>query len=514
MNSPFRPNLAFFERLALGLLFFTLPVTSFPFFPPTLGGNALVRPLSIYPLLALIAIGVLPTLWRIRLPKATLALMAFILIAAASTMAALLQSDDPIQGITPLERATRGLITLLVGAAFYITVSLLLRNGQEMRSALRWLYAGFGLALLWGSMQAAYLIRFSYPWFQTLSELQRYISMRRLFTTRISGMTYEPNWFASQIVVVLLPLLLASLLTGQTIFRRRWRMLTIETILLAWSIAILLFTYSRAGFGIAIALGLVSVFFIRESHPPGKQANLVEGRQGGRRLIYRLVEAGALLALLAGLIYFIGSRNEFFARIWKYWGRENYLHYLGFDARFIYWQTAFNVYRHSPWLGVGLGNFAFWFAESLPIVPLAKMPEVLRWITPGSSTRGLITSKILYVRLLAETGLLGTAAFLAFLIAVGGCIYYLWTAKRPEGRFWGSAGILGMTAILASAFSFDSFAIPNMWVILGLITAAANVYHDNPFQEPKAPSRVTFGQEIESREGKQEKFENIRRPTP
>jgi hypothetical protein len=28
-----------------------LPVTSFPFFPPALGGGALVRPLSLYPLI-------------------------------------------------------------------------------------------------------------------------------------------------------------------------------------------------------------------------------------------------------------------------------------------------------------------------------------------------------------------------------------------------------------------------------------------------------------------------------
>jgi hypothetical protein len=34
-----------------------------------------------------------------------------------------------------------------------------------------------------------------------------------------------------------------------------------------------------------------------------------------------------------------------------------------------------------------------------------------------------------------------------------------------------------MFAFLVDTFSYDSFAIPNPWIVFGLITAAVRVYH-------------------------------------
>jgi len=97
---------------------------------------------------------------------------------------------------------------------------------------------------------------------------------------------------------------------------------------------------------------------------------------------------------------------------------------------------------------------------------------VLRQIVPDIGRDRLVTSKNFYLRLLAETGLVGTAAFLAFLTAILGCALYLWLSPGPENRFWGTAGLLGLIGFFLVAFSFDSFAIPNMWVVFGFITAA------------------------------------------
>ena len=108
----------------------------------------------------------------------------------------------------------------------------------------------------------------------------------------------------------------------------------------------------------------------------------------------------------------------------------------------------------------------------LPDQPLAIMPEVLRLVTPGAGDSGLITSKNLYFRLLAETGLVGIATFLAFVIAIFGCALYMWLSKQKDRRYFGIAGLLGLLAFGLSAFSYDSFALPNMWVMFGLITAA------------------------------------------
>jgi O-antigen ligase len=181
------------------------------------------------------------------------------------------------------------------------------------------------------------------------------------------------------------------------------------------------------------------------------------------------------------LIYVAGTKNEFFARLWGYWGKKNasltgYFEYLGFGARFTYSETAFRIYQEYPWLGVGLGNYAFYFEEMLPERPLANVPEVLRLITPEEGRDRLITAKNLYFRLLAETGLVGASAFAAFVIAILGNALFLWLSPLKEQKYWGTAGLLAMIAFVLAALSFDSFAIPNMWVVFGFITAAAWVF--------------------------------------
>jgi O-antigen ligase len=179
-------------------------------------------------------------------------------------------------------------------------------------------------------------------------------------------------------------------------------------------------------------------------------------------------------------IYFVGTRNSFFSRVWEYWQESNtslsgYLQYIGFDARLMYSEAAFNTYLAYPVLGVGLGNYAFYFEEMLPYRPIAEVPEVLHVITPQKGRTRLITSKNFYLRLLAETGIVGSVTFLAFVIAAIGCAFYLRLTPGKEWKYWGTASLCGLIAFGLSAFTFDSFVIPNMWIVFGMITAATGV---------------------------------------
>jgi O-antigen ligase len=175
-------------------------------------------------------------------------------------------------------------------------------------------------------------------------------------------------------------------------------------------------------------------------------------------------------------------KNEFFSRIWNYWGQvkeaslSEYFEYLGFGARFRYGDAAYRTYEAYPVLGVGLGNYAFYFPQMMPDTPLASSPELLRLLLPEGNRERLITPKNFYLRLLAETGLVGLAAFIAFLTALFGCALFLWFSSDREQKFWGRAGLLGLLAFVVSAVSFDSFAIPNMWVVFGLTTSAAWIF--------------------------------------
>lgn len=468
------------SQIAWAVFLVALPITSFPFFPGNIGGGTLVRPLSLYPLVILLVLVTLPRLFTKPLPRTFLAFFPFLLIALVSSLLAVLQGIEALQGISLVERMVRGLVTLGVGAAIYLTVSLWPKDQADLRRSLQWLYLGFGLALFWGSLQAIYVLHFNGRWFDLMSSAQKLISTRKLFTNRISGMTYEPNWFADQISFLLLPWLLAAVISGYTVFRWRWKWVTIELIMLIWSLALLPFTFSRAGLVVMIILVLLAVLlFQRHRHETEQSVKKVGGLP-----LRRLLAFGAIFITLFGVIYLAGSKNDFFARIWGFWkdrqtrGAQtisDYFEYLGFGARFTYWETAYRVFEDHPLIGVGLGNYAFYFDEELPDQALATMPEILRLIVPEEGANRLITAKNLYLRILAEIGVVGMATFLAFSLATIGCVIYLWLIPGKDESFWAIGGVLGLIAFFFVAFSFDSFAVPNFWVIFGFICAAANI---------------------------------------
>jgi len=453
-----------------------LPVTSFPFIPGVAGGSTLVRPLSVYPLVILISLFTLPRLFRKPVPKTLQTLIPFIVVVLISTLLSSLQGIYPQMGVTVPARAFRTLLTLGIGGAIYATVALWPRDKDDLKSALRWIYLGFSASLLWGSLQAVYIINFSRPYFNLLQTMQSYIAVRRLFTTRISGMTYEPNWFAEQITFLLLPWLLSAVITGYSVFKWRKHWLTIEMLLLGWAAVVLVFTFSRAGLlnlAIILVLGLI---FLRPRSTKEKSA------RGIRIGLRRISEALLAIIIMSVFVFSIGTRNEFFSRIWNYWlekpkpNLSGYFEYLGFGARLIYSQAAYDVFTEHPWTGVGLGNFAFYFEESLPDRPLPVIPEVMRVVTPTEGRSSMITPKNFYTRLLAETGLLGMATFTAFIVAIFGCGLALYVAKDRETLFWGAGGLLGVAAFLLSGLTFDSFALPNMWVVFGITTAASSIF--------------------------------------
>lgn len=469
-----------FQKITWAAFLLALPVTSFPFFPPAVGGEALVRPLSIYPLLILVFIAVLPRLFTRPLPKTLVSLLPFLCIALASSLISLLRGIEPALGISVNARVLRGVFTLAIGCAIYLTVALLPDSEDDLAFSLRWILLGCALALFWGSLQAIYIIHFDERWFSLLSRMQDYISTRRLLPDRISGLTYEPHWFAEQINVLLVPAALAGILNGRTVFPWRWKWLTVEWFLMGWAIVILPFTYSRSGVLNLIILTSLSVLIIRFKHARDKSL-LSSGIAPTRQTRLRhLFEAMLVLVVLMVPIYLIGQKNQFFARLWEYWQHpeqipNTYVSYLGLDARLIFNEAAYNTYQAHPFLGVGLGNYAFYFEEMLPYRPLSNIPEVILMITPEPGRDRLVTAKNLYLRLLAETGIVGTAAFFAFLIANLGCALFLWLSPRKLSRHWGTVSLCGFLAIALSAFTYDSFVIPNLWVMLGIISAAPQV---------------------------------------
>ena len=466
-------NMTKIARIAWILFFITLPVTSFPYFPAGMGGRTLVRPLAIYPLAVLLVVLVIPRMFRRPLPKTFLPLLAFTLIALISSIFAFTSDLDAFRGVTPIARLVRNLVTLGLGISFYFTTTLLHETWEDLSRSLRWLYAGMGLALFWGTIQIPILLLSSTTYFRLLNTLQSFVSTRKLFTTRISGLTYEPKWFAEQICFLLLPWLIAAVLTNRSSFSWRWRAVTVEWLMLCWAVVVLLFTFSRTGMFI-LAL-LVFIGYLLYRYHFHKKTAAIE-----KPVRRRILEAGSIVLIVVTVLAIVGSQNAYFSRLWRYWTEakqrnRTYLEFIAVEQRLVYWETALRIFDNDPWLGIGLGNYAFYFDDNLPNRPFDVQKEIVRQITPGEGRDRLITPKNLVARLIAETGVMGSSAFLTFLIAVCGCMIVLWASPSPEQKFWGLGALLALIVFAFVIFSFDSFALPNMWVVFGLITAAAHL---------------------------------------
>jgi O-antigen ligase len=469
-------------------LFLSLPMTNFPFFPASFGGDsAYVRPLLVYPLLGLVILMTLPRLISKTIPRPTVILTLFFIWALVVSIIPLLRGvESPWREISLLPRETRIIITLLLGLAIYYTVSLFPQTIAELRFSLKWVYAGLGLALTWGSLQALYIIDFIPGWFEVMVKLQKFVTIRKLNPSRVTGMTYEPSAFADQLVVIWLPLVLGASLEDYTVFKWRWKWITIEKILFVWTIAILAFTLSRTGliFGVGvIGFGFLLKIFgpqhkTQKEKKSGQEKFLLAQTLNKHRLVLILLSVGGFLVLFFAL----GTQSNYISRMWEYFtitddfDLRKYFNYIGFGSRMTYWETAWLIFLSHPIFGVGLGNFTLYFSRFIPYQQLISTPQLLRHIVPIPGRIRVISVKQFLFRILAETGLVGGVIFFVFLLILTAGALYLWLSKDKEERFWGIASILGITAFLGDTFSFDSFAIPNPWIVFGLITAAFAVF--------------------------------------
>lgn len=471
------------ERLLwLGFLL-ALPVTSFPWLPGVLGGLATVRPLAIYPLAVLAALVLVRRAFQEPLPKAFLPLLLFVVVVAISGSLAAVQPVPMFRFVTPLDRVIRNLLTLLLGIAFYFAAALVPQSRDDLRRTIRWLLLAFCVPLVWSSLQAPYVLWMRadpatwQPYFDRLNVLHHLLSIRNLQETRVSGLAYEPSWYAEQLSILVIPWLLTAVITRRSFFARRLGRFLVEDGLLVWTVAVMLLTFSRTGLvilmvqaGLAILMGSGQ----RVERGRGLARLLGPGRFWSRVALFAVAAA-----VFGAAVFALGSQNRYFSRLWRYFSDEEaaggYWAYIAFGQRFIYWEAAFEMYAEHPVLGVGVGNFALYFPEALPAIRLFQYPEILDYIVPVEGRAELVTPKNLFLRLLAETGLVGLALYLGFWAAVGAEWLSIWHAGREdeERAGWARAFLLGMAGSVLVAFSTDSFALPTIWVCLGLVTAAA-----------------------------------------
>jgi len=463
-------------RLLWALAMLSLPVTSFRWFPG-LGEGTLVRPLALYPLALLLPL-LLILAWRkkiqLAMPGAFAALGVFVLFVLFSSAVGWLINPIPLRGQTYDGRALRALATLFIGIAFFVSAVWMNKDEADLRFTVQWIFAGLCLDLAWSGLQAVTFYTGLLNK-EMVTHWQLAFSMRELVrTNRISGLAYEPAWLAGQIATIFFPFLFAAVLTKYRVTRLLW----LEPALLVLSTLALLATYSRGGLLITMGTsGLMLLLFGRDVLRNGWNW-FIGGFRG--RILELSIRIGLIIAVIsvaAGAFTFLGQRN-FFRRMWES-NAENLSEYLvdiNAGARGAYSAGAMGAFRESPLTGVGLGGSGFYIYQNLPNWSLTTVPEIAKQLNPES--RLYPNPKNIYVRLLAETGLIGFILFMAFQFNLLGEMLSLHRHKENWMRFTMTAGVFAWVAIALYNLTQDSLTSPNIWILPGILVGLA-VHHSH-----------------------------------
>ncbi|HMK07695.1 MAG TPA: O-antigen ligase family protein, partial [Anaerolineales bacterium] len=205
-----------------------------------------------------------------------------------------------------------------------------------------------------------------------------------------------------------------------------------------------------------------------------------------RRVLLDILNGIVLVALVVGLVLAAGTAaGRVDPRLWALSSLDDRLaeirlfypndvayavgDRLAFAERLVYWTAAFRTFSLFPVLGVGPGNTGFFFEQTLPTYGL-RLTEIQAMRREPSY--GFPNPKNLWTKLLSETGIVGFLLFSTWLLLMGVGSTALWRRGAGFSRVLGLAGLIAFVAQLIEGFSLDTFALPQLWLVFGLSTAA------------------------------------------
>ena len=493
---------ALLVELLLAIAWIGLPFTSFPILGWYTSSQA--APLSAIPIGIVLVIWSLPQIFRgMRLPMEVVPLLGFILVAVGSSAAILFSDVVPLEGRSFVGQSGRALFTLFIGVSFYLVIAARLQNERSLNKALQYINIGGAVMLLWGLIQIIIIARTGGYFPAYLDRIRTWLVIQPYgvqIGNRLSGLAYEPSWFAHQLNMLYLPIWLSATYLRQSAFRFRILRFSFENILLIFGL--LEFILSRPRVGFAALLLVIGYLFIKITISKSRQlSQSIIGRrplpitnQKGKTTLLSFIISIGFLVLFVGIVIglaYIGSRvderlellftpipaNELL--IIKGMD-ENALMYIGarlsFLERTIYWIFGWHVFNDYPLLGVGLGNTGFFAYSHLPATG---------WMTTEIRDLAyrlfyMINTKSYWLRILAETGIIGFSFFIAWIIGLWRSANYLVRSHQKIFLLIGMAAQFSLLAFIFEGFSLDSFALPYLWVTAGLLSAARTAAKQKP----------------------------------
>jgi hypothetical protein len=472
----------FLLQFLWGGMIFAIPITSMPLVAALISpGTTVASPAGIILLLLMIGWFVPAIFKGRRFSAASIPLIVFVFYAIIVTLVSIYFSEPPYKSESPLRNSIEALLTLAIGVCFYFAFSWWFTDRQKLAQTIRFINWSGVIILAWTLVQAgAWAVWHQYPsWLRSIHELY---SVGPLYRQRVSGFALEPSWFAHQLNMLYLPLWLA--LTVNRVSAHRWRLfkLSLENILLAGGFVALFLSYSRIGLAafllmiayLVLRFNISLIKWLRQTLLSRKMAFMQRFSSGVLTLLLTLFlilgYAGLIMGVASGLSHvdprmaklFVFETNRPDALMY-------YANQLTFASRLVYWQAGWEVFNQHPWFGVGLGKAGFYLPAFLSAYAW-KLVEVRDLVYRSTS---ILNIKSIWVRLLAETGIVGFSIFIAWL-------WRLWKAAKsveadqtdPLVKSMAWMGRFVIIGLVLEGFSVDTFALPYVWVSLGILTAS------------------------------------------
>jgi O-antigen ligase len=465
------------------LLVMLLPITSMPLVTLLFGSSDVAVPAGVV-LLFFVLIWLIPFLVKKGgIPRQSLPLIGFVLTAVISCACAFFLDIPPFKDVSLPLNELKGLLTLAVGVCFYLVTAAWVSNSRRMEATLRCMNWSGLVVLLWSALQL--VIWYStnhYPeWLRTI---QSFFSSGPLYRQRPTGFTLEPSFLANQLNMLYLPVWLAASVRRISAHRFHLVGFILEDGLLAAGAAMMFLSLSRVGM-LAFLLMLAYLIFKGSLWLTGWIQNKLGARKKAgafwasrRKLISSTIFIFLFLSYLAvaiGVGFGFSKLDPRMKNLFQFSFKVdnpllNYAEQLTFASRIVYWQAGWEVFNDYPWLGVGLGNAGFFFPEKMSGFGWGLV-EVRRLMYVETALPNI---KSLWVRLLAETGLIGFTFFICWIYLVWHTSTWLKKIETNQrGKMLALMGKLVIVALVCEGFSVDSFALPYLWFALGLVTAQA-----------------------------------------
>jgi O-antigen ligase len=459
------------SRIWYGVFFvflFLLPVTSMPFIVSLVRSDVVAAPSGLL-LVLLLVLWVLPRLFAgIPLPDNAIPLICFILVGMLSTALSFFMEIPPHKSSSIYISAISAIITLFIGFGFFLVSALWNRNEKTLQFTMRVInWSGFAV-LIWTFLQAFFWYKDNrYP--DWMKNFQFFLSVGSLYRQRFVGFTLEPSWLAHQLNLLYIPWWFAASITGFTSHRFRFHQITFERILFVMGVMILYLTLSRVGL---VAFIMTVLFFVIYKIIKGYPAKKKEKHRAASLLpVLIIILLIPILILLLG--WTLSKLDYRMANLFSLdlQGRSNPIMYLAeklsLAARFVYWSGGINIFNAHPIFGVGLGHAGFFMPESINLFAL-KLVEVRDLIY---RTETLLNIKSLWIRILAETGIVGFSFFLIWSLRSWLLSLKMLTESSVLIRTIGWMGCFVLIAFLLEGFSLDTFALPYLWISIGIVSS-------------------------------------------